>query len=46
MLRKPDYCGGVLELELLDVVELFTFPCFFFVLVVDSVVVLWLAPSG
>jgi hypothetical protein len=27
-------------------VELFTFPCFFFVLVDDSVVVLWLAPSG
>jgi hypothetical protein len=47
MLLKPGYCGGgVLELEVFDEVELFTLPCFFFVLVVDSVVVLRSAPSG
>lgn len=45
--EETGYCGGgVLELEVLDEVELFTLPCFFFVLVADSVVVLCSAPSG
>ncbi len=33
-----NYCAGVLEVELLEVFDFFTFPCFFFVFVVDEAV--------